>query len=148
MQVNWCTCPIESIIKIGKTNFSRGGAQLFKNINRFIFCCDIAYDIQLGYGLHLPHQGLGVVIGPETVIGDNVTIFQHVTLGAKVNGKGYSAPTIGNNVVIGAGACILGDVHIGNNVYIGANAIVLKDVPDNCMAIGVPAQIRMMEEMK
>lgn len=93
-------------------------------------------------GLRLPHQGLGVVIGPAVVIGDNVTIFQNVTLGAKVNGEEYSAPIIGNNVVIGAGSCILGDVKVGNNVKIGANSVVLTDIPDNCLAVGAPAQIK------
>ena len=76
------------------------------------------------------------------MIGDNVTIFQNVRLGVKVNGEEYSAPIIGNNVVIGAGSCILGDVKVGNNVKIGANSVVLTDIPDNCLAVGVPAQIK------
>jgi serine O-acetyltransferase len=82
-----------------------------------------------------------VVIGPKVVIGDNVTIHQNVTLGAKSNGESYVSPTIGNNVMIGAGAVILGNVNIGNNVWIGANAVVLSDVPDYCTVVGIPAKI-------
>lgn len=122
------------------------GAQLLKNINRVIYSCDIAFNIQIGHGLKLPHQGLGIVIGPQVVIGDNVTIFQNVTLGQKANGNKYSAPIIGDNVLIGAGSCVLGNVRIGNNVKVGANSVVLTDIPDNCLAIGAPAQIKKMEE--
>lgn len=116
--------------------------QLVKNINRVIFGCDVSYNILLGNNLKLPHQGLGVVIGPKVVIGDGVTIYQNVTLGAKANGKEYTAPVIGDNVVIGAGACILGNVRIGNNVRVGANAVVLSDVPDDCIAVGAPTIIK------
>lgn len=124
------------------SKYHRGVAQLLKNINRVFYSCDIAFNITLGNNLRLPHQGLGVVIGPAVVIGDNVTIFQNVTLGAKVNGEEYLAPIIGNNVVIGAGSCILGDVKVGNNVKIGANSVVLTGIPDNCLAVGAPAQIK------
>lgn len=121
-------------------------AQLLKNVNRFIYGCDIAFNIKIGFSFQLPHQGLGVVIGPKTIIGDDVMIFQHVTLGSTVNGKQYSAPIIANNVMIGAGASILGNVKIGNNVRIGANAVVLNDVPDNCNAVGAPARFKLMED--
>jgi serine O-acetyltransferase len=70
-----------------------------------------------------------------------VTIYQNVTLGAKSNGGGYASPTIGDNVMIGAGVAILGNVNIGNNVLIGANAVVVSDVPDNCTVVGIPAKI-------
>ena len=126
---------------------SGGGAQILKNVNRIIYSCDIAFNISIGSNLKLPHQGLGVVIGPEVVIGNNVTIFQNVTLGAKANGEKYSAPIIGDNVMIGAGACILGNVRVGNNVKIVANSVVLMDIPDNCMAVGAPAQIKKMEDI-
>lgn len=124
-----------------------GVAQILKNVNRIIYSCDIAFNISIGSNLKLPHQGLGVVIGPEVVIGNNVTIFQNITLGAKANGEKYSAPIIGDNVMIGAGACILGNVRVGNNVKIGANSVVLTDIPDNCMAVGAPAQIKKMEDI-
>lgn len=106
-----------------------------------IYSCDISYKITLGENLKLPHQGNGVVIGPDTVIGDNVTIYQHVTLGAKANGESYSAPIIGNNVMLGAGCVILGNVSIGNNCLIGANAVVTENVPDNCTVVGIPGKI-------
>ena len=106
-----------------------------------IYGCDISYKITLGEGLKLPHQGNGVIIGPNTVIGNNVTIYQHVTLGAKANGETYAAPTIGNNVMLGAGCAILGNVTIGNNCLIGANAVVTEDVPDNCTVVGIPGRI-------
>lgn len=119
-----------------------GIAQLLKNINRVIYGCDISFKISIGNNLKLPHQGLGVVIGPNVVIGDSVTIFQNVTLGAKANGEKYKAPIIGDNVMSGAGACILGSIKVGNNVKIGANSVVLTDIPDNCVAVGALAQIK------
>ena len=87
----------------------------------------------------MPHHALGVVLHPRTVIGDNFTIYQNVTIGSRNN---QGPPLIGNGVLIGAGACILGDIKIGNNVSIGANAVVLCSVPDNSIAVGVPAVIK------
>lgn len=72
-------------------------------------------------------------------IGKNCQIWHNVTIGKKYSGGEF--PTIGNNVKISTGACVLGDIRIGNNVTIGANAVVLKDIPDNCIAVGVPAKI-------
>ena len=125
------------------SRFKNGGsiAQLLKNICRVIYSCDISFKIQVGQNLRLPHQGLGVVIGPEAVIGDNVTIYQNVTPGAKDNGGQYSAPEIGDNVTIGAGSVILGGIKIGPNVKVGANSVVLDDVPADCVVAGVPARI-------
>ena len=80
----------------------------------------------------------GIVIHHKSTIGDNTVIYQNVTLGGR-NGK--PGPRVGKNCVIGAGACILGDIEIGNNVNIGANAVVLENIPDNCTAVGVPARI-------
>lgn len=80
----------------------------------------------------------GIVIHQDTSIGKGSIIYQNVTLGGR-NGK--PGPTIGENCIIGAGACVLGDVVIGNNVRIGANAVVLENVPDNCTAVGIPARI-------
>lgn len=88
------------------------------------------------------HQGLGIVIHPNAIIGEYNVIRQHVSIGTNAkSGEGSLAPVIGNHVMIGAGACILGNITIGNNVTIGANAVVLDDVPDNCIAVGVPARI-------
>lgn len=107
-------------------------------IVRGFFSCDVQSNTQIGRGLDLSHNGLGVVIHPKSVIGDNVKILQGVTIGGRI---GPQLPIIGNNVQIGAGAKILGGVRIGDNAKIGANAVVLIDIPDNCTAVGVPAKI-------
>ena len=117
-------------------------ASVIAQINRFVFVCHIPPSVYVPLSTILPHQGVGVVLHPNVIIGENVTIRQHVTIGN--NGKmGQSglAPKIGNNVMIGAGACLLGDITIGNNVLIGANAVVLVDIPDNSVAVGVPAKV-------
>lgn len=107
-----------------------------------IFSCDIPPQVFISKTTGLRHQGLGVVIHPNAKIGENNVIRQHVSIGTNAKpGEGGLAPQIGNNVMIGAGACILGNISIGNNVIIGANAVVLKDIPDNCVAVGVPAQV-------
>lgn len=124
-----------------------GVAQFLKNVNRLIFSCDISFDSSIGNNLKLPHQGLRVIIGPKIKIGNNVKIYPNVTLGAKLNNEKYSYPIIGDNVIIGTGARILGNVRIGNNVKIGANSVVLTDIPDNCLAVGVPARIIRKEEI-
>lgn len=94
----------------------------------------------IGTGFFIDH-GTGVVIGETSVIGENVLIFHGVTLGAKKIQEGKRHPNIGNNVVIGTGATILGDIKIGNNVVIGAHTLVLNDVPDDCTVVGNPAKI-------
>lgn len=94
----------------------------------------------IGSGLLIDH-GMGVVIGETVEMGDNCTIYQGVTLGGTGKDKGKRHPTLGNNVMVGAGAKVLGPIKIGNNVKIAANAVVLQEVPDNCTAVGVPARI-------
>lgn len=93
---------------------------------------------KIGKNLFIDH-GMGVVIGETAIIGDNVLIYHGVTLGGVKTVSGKRHPTIGNNVVIGSGAKVLGNIFIGNNVKIGANAVVLKDVSDNTTVVGVPA---------
>lgn len=95
----------------------------------------------IGKGLFIDH-GMGVVIGETAEIGDNVTLYQDVTLGGTGKDVGKRHPTIGDNVVIGAGAKVLGPVWIGDDAQVGANAVVLKDVPPGAVAVGVPATIR------
>lgn len=87
---------------------------------------------------HLPHHLNGIIISHYAKIGKNCTIHQQVTI---AQGAGNKSATIGDNVFIGAGAKIIGDVNIGNNVKIGANAVVVKDIPSNSTAVGVPAKI-------
>ncbi|MBL7197258.1 MAG: serine O-acetyltransferase [Candidatus Omnitrophica bacterium] len=95
---------------------------------------------RIGRGLFIDH-GMGVIIGETSIIGDNVTLYQGVTLGGTGKETGKRHPTIGNNVVIGAGAKILGNISIGDNSYVGANAVVIKDVPSNSTAVGVPGRL-------
>lgn len=94
----------------------------------------------IGNNLFIDH-GTGIVIGETTIIKDNVTIYHGVTLGGRGLDKGKRHPTIGNNVIIGCGAKILGNISIGNNVKIGANSVVLKDVIDNATIVGIPGKI-------
>lgn len=106
---------------------------------RVVFACDISYKIKIGKNVKFPHHALGVVIHQDAVIGDNCVIEQEVTIGGRSNID--VLPEIGNNVMLGAGAKIIGPVKIGNNVQVGAGAVVVKDVPDNCVVVGVPAKI-------
>ena len=95
---------------------------------------------QIGKGLFIDH-GCAVVIGETTIIGENCTIYQGVTLGGTGKDVGKRHPTLGNNVMIGAGAKVLGPINIGDNSKIAAGAVVLKDIPENSTAVGVPARV-------
>lgn len=115
--------------------------------NRVVFSCDLPYTADIDPSVTFAHNGLGVVINGKCRIGANTLILQNVTLGGNMGkkkefeGQMISSPMIGNNVIIGAGAKILGPVSIGNNSKIGAGAVVLQDVPENSVAIGIPAKI-------
>ena len=96
----------------------------------------ISPSMQLGYGLYIGH-GVAIVINPQTKIGNNCNISQGLTIGSN-----HGTPaTIGDNVYIGPGVCIVENVTIGNNATIGAGAVVVKDIPENATAIGVPAKV-------
>ncbi len=95
---------------------------------------------KIGKGLFIDH-GMGVVIGETTVIGDNCTIYQNVTLGGTGKDTGKRHPTLGNNVLVGSGAKVLGPFKVGDNARIAAGAVVLSEVPANATAVGVPARI-------
>lgn len=101
----------------------------------------------IGRRLFIDH-GTGVVIGETAEIGDDCTIYQGVTLGGTGKDKGKRHPTLGNNVMVGSGAKVLGPLHIGDNVRIAAGAVVLMDIPDNCTAVGVPARIARRNGLK
>jgi serine O-acetyltransferase len=94
----------------------------------------------IGPGLFIDH-GMGVVIGETAEIGTDVTLYHGVTLGGTSLAKGKRHPTLGDNVVVGAGAKILGPIHVGDSSRIGANAVVVKDVPPNSVVVGVPGQV-------
>ena len=102
--------------------------------------CDIHPGATIGKRFFIDHA-TGVVIGETTVIGDDVSIYQGVTLGGVSTKKGKRHPTLGNHIVIGCNASVLGNISIGDNVRIGAGSVVLKDVPSNCTVVGVPGRI-------
>lgn len=108
--------------------------------SRFLTGVEIHPGAQIDTGLFIDH-GMGVVVGETAVIGKNVTLFQGVTLGGTGKECGKRHPTIKDNVVIGAGAKVLGNIIINENSYVGANAVVLKDVPANSTVVGVPGHI-------
>jgi len=108
--------------------------------SKFFTGIEIHPGAKIGKGFFIDH-GMGVVIGETSEIGDNVTMYQGVTLGGTGKEKGKRHPTIGNNVVISAGAKVLGSIEIGNDVIIGAGAVVIKSVPDKCTVVGVPGRI-------
>lgn len=114
---------------------------LIQQLLRFGFCCYIPYQTKIGNNVHFGHNGLGIVLGKNCIIGDNCRIFQNVTIGGREGEMGSKMPIVGYNVLVGAGAIILGDIKIGNNVEIGANAVVLDDIPDNSKAFGVSARV-------
>lgn len=93
---------------------------------------------KIGGGLRIYHHGC-IILNPDTIMGENCVLRQGVTIGTKKSD--HDVPVIGNNVEFGAGCKVLGSIKIGNNVIIGANAVVLCDVPDNCIAVGIPAKI-------
>lgn len=101
----------------------------------------------IGRGLFIDH-GMGVVIGETTEIGDDCTIYQGVTLGGTGKETGKRHPTLGNNVMVGAGAKVLGPFRVGDNSKIAANAVVLSEVPDNCTCVGIPGRIVRINNQK
>ena len=107
---------------------------------RWLTGIEIHPSATIGTGFFIDH-GMGVVIGETAEIGDYVTLFQGVTLGGTGKERGKRHPTLGNHVVVGAGAKILGGITVGDNVKIGANSVVIKNVPANSTVIGVPARI-------
>lgn len=114
--------------------------RFLSQLARFLTGIEIHPGARIGPGFFIDH-GMGVVIGETTEIGENVTLYQGVTLGGTGNERGKRHPTLGNNVVVGAGAKVLGNIRLGNNVKVGAGSVVVHPVPDNCTVVGVPAEI-------
>jgi serine O-acetyltransferase len=114
--------------------------RLISQFSRFITGIEIHPGATIGHRFFIDH-GMGVVIGETAEIGDDVIIFQGVTLGGTGHEKGKRHPTIGNHVVVGTGAKVLGGITIGNNVKIGAGSVVVKAVPDDSTVVGIPGRI-------
>lgn len=122
--------------------------RLISQIMRFLTGIEIHPGAKIGKGFFIDH-GMGVVIGETAEIGRNCVMFHNVTLGGTGKDKGKRHPTIGNNVLIGAGAKVLGPMKIGNNVKIGANTFIINsDIPDNCTVVGSPAKIVRLNDRK
>jgi serine O-acetyltransferase len=115
-------------------------ARVISNINRFLTGVDIHPGAQVGRRFFIDH-GMGVVIGETTEIGDDVLVYQNVTLGGTGKERGKRHPTIGNNVVIGTGAKVLGNIRVGDHVKIGAGSVVIRPVPDHSTVVGVPGRV-------
>lgn len=114
--------------------------RLLSHVARFFTGIEIHPGAQIGRGVFIDH-GMGVVIGETAIVGDYALIYQGVTLGGTGKESGKRHPTLGENVVVGAGAKVLGNIYIGNNVRIGAGSVVLRDVPSECTVVGVPGRI-------
>ncbi|MDD4939145.1 MAG: serine O-acetyltransferase [Candidatus Omnitrophica bacterium] len=122
-------------------------ARMISQASRFVTGIEIHPGAEIGKGFFIDH-GMGVVIGETAIIGDDVLLYQGVTLGGTGLIKGKRHPTVGNNVVIGAGAKVLGNITVGDNSYIGSNAVVIKDVPPNSTVVGVPGRITRQDGKK
>ena len=123
----------------------RALGRLVSHIGRFLTGIEIHPGATIGKNLFIDH-GMGTVIGETAIIGDNVTLYQNITLGGRggiTNGKRH--PTLKDNVMVGAGAVVLGAITIGEGARIGANAIVVKDMPEGSTAVSVPAEIKQIE---
>lgn len=115
-------------------------ARALSQFGRLITGIEIHPAAKIGRGLFIDH-GAGVVIGETAEIGDNCLLYQGATLGGTGKGKGKRHPTLGNNVMVGCGAKVLGPFKVGDNAKIAANAVVLDEVPSNATAVGVPARV-------
>jgi len=115
-------------------------ARFFSQIARWLTLIEIHPGAQIGHRLFIDH-GSAVVIGETTIIGDDVTLYQGVTLGGTGKEKGKRHPTIGHVTVVGSGAKVLGNITVGKNCRVGAGSVVLRNIPDNSTVVGVPAHI-------
>ena len=117
-------------------------ARLIKLRNRVVYSCDIGISAQIPDDCVFHHSALGVVIGNGVRMGRHCQIYSNVCIGVKGNGKDDSDPEIGENVIIGTGAIVLGNIHIGNHSIIAAGSVVISDVPENVVVAGNPAVIK------
>lgn len=129
--------------------FKNGGvprkiSRVLELVNHLICACSVSIDAEIGNRTVFYHRGIGCVVHPKTVIGEDCKIFQGVTIGSKWSKASClgEAPHIGNNVMIGAGTVILENITIGDNSIIGTNAVVTHSILENSLAVGVPAIIK------
>ena len=122
-------------------------ARLLSQFSRFLTGIEIHPGATIGRRLFIDH-GMGVVIGETAIIGDDVTLFQGVTLGGTGKETGKRHPTLGNGVLISAGARVLGDITIGDSSKIGASSVVLKNVPSNATVVGIPGRVVIQDGIK
>lgn len=120
---------------------------LFAMLNKLLNGCVIGRNAEFDEGLVLMHP-IGVVINGGVVGGKRIVIESEVVIGAARNGLPVKVPKLGDDIILGAGAKVLGDITIGNNVKIGANAVVVKDVPDNAVVVGIPGRVVRYDEPK
>ena len=118
----------------------RGPARVLSQLTRHFTGVEIHPAAQIGRRFFIDHA-MGVVIGETTIVGDDCVLYQGVTLGGTGNECGKRHPTLGNNVTVGTGAKVLGNIHIGDGSKIGGNSVVVKDVPENCTVVGIPGRI-------
>lgn len=131
------------LYRIANWLFKRGwvvAARFISNMGRFLTGIEIHPGATIGEGLFIDH-GTGVVIGETAEIGNNVTLYQGVTLGGTGKEKGKRHPTVGNNVVVASGAKVLGSFKVGDNAKIGAGSVVLEEVPANTTVVGIPGKV-------
>ncbi len=114
--------------------------RLVSHISRFLTGIEIHPGAKIGEGLFIDH-GMGVVIGETSEIGDNVTLYQGVTLGGTSHQRAKRHPTLGNNVVVGVGAQVIGNITVGDNAKVGAGSVVVTSVPANATVVGVPGRV-------
>ncbi|MGD9116779.1 MAG: serine O-acetyltransferase [Dehalococcoidia bacterium] len=114
--------------------------RFISHVSRFLTGIEIHPGATIGEGFFIDH-GMGVVIGETTVIGDNVTLYQGVTLGGTSHLRAKRHPTLGDNVVVGVGAQLIGDITIGDNTKVGAGSVVVSSVPANATVVGVPGRV-------
>jgi len=132
---NWCQSIEKRLLRGPFMVLYRIGFRRCRNV----YGIELPYSASVGRGVIFEHQG-GIVIHGNSVIGDGCIIRQGVTLGNRHLDKPFDAPTLGNNVNVGAGACLLGGITIGDDAAIGANSVVLKDIPQGQSVAGIPAK--------
>ena len=126
------------------TGLIRFVIRVLAHITKILTGIEIHPAAVIGEDFFIDH-GTGVVIGETTIIGDNVTLYQGVTLGGVSTQKTKRHPTLGSNIIVGAGAKVLGNINIGDYVQVGANSVVLKDIPDYSTVVGIPGRIVKMD---